>query len=286
MLAHPPGAGAQVRFQFVYAQDRTTADFFQPEIKKALQQAADTLTSRLYDRLEKRTITNPNVPGWVVFDPSNPANPTPPTLASFFGNATKVEVPADTVLVLVGAHAYASDRLNHGGSSYSFSDPRAPTQATVDKRGTKHGAPFIGVVSFANDPAYLGPSPSRDFMMNAQHELLHVLGLFNKQVDWDTKSFSMRGQQYYFVGANALAAYKELGGVLDAARPGVPLDVKLPGHWAPSPGDSESPEQKNVGLLQGKDATPIRAALQENNQVRLTPLEYAALKDIGWDVRP
>jgi hypothetical protein len=282
LLTTPLPAKAEVRFKFVFATDKTTTDFYQPPVKKSLQQAADALTVRLRDKLEQRTITNPSRPGWLPFDPSNPSNSKPPTLASFFGNADKVEIPADTIVVIVGAHSMQADRLNHGGSSYSYEDPNHPTQKNVDKRGTSHAVAYIGVVSFANDPAYAGPKPARDFAASAEHELGHVLGLINKQVDWDANARSQGGQQQYFMGVNAIAAYKSMGGVVDAAHPGVPLDLQTPGHWAPSPGDSQAPDQKKVGLLQTKTGTAIRATMQEFSQTRLTALDFAALKDIGW----
>jgi hypothetical protein len=285
VLAAPVPANADIRFQWVFAKDKITTEFFQPEIKKALQQAADDLTGRLGDKLEKRTISNPSNPGWLNFDPSNPGNKTPPTLASFFGDADKVDIPADTIVVLVGAHSFDSDRHNMGGSKYSFDDPNHPSQKNVDKRGTSHAVPYVGVVSFANDPGFTGPKPSRDFVANAQHELGHVLGLINKQVDWDANTRSQNGQQQYFVGPSAIAAYKTLGGVIDSSHPGVPLDIQTAGHWAPSPGDPQSTDQKKVGLLQTEKEMAIRATMQEFTKTRLTALDYAALKDIGWELQ-
>jgi hypothetical protein len=284
LLAAPAPANAGVHFQWVFARDKVTTDFFQPKIKNDLQQAADNLTRRLGDNLERRSITNPSNPGWLRFDPSDWGNKKPPTLASYFENADAVDIPADTIVVIVGAHPAGSDRLNHGGSTYSFDDPMNPSRKNVDKRGTSHAVAYVGVLSFANDPSFTGPNPARDFIASAEHELGHILGLINDQVDWDAKTSGNGGQQQYFVGPFAVAAYKMIGGDVGPTHPGIPLDIRTPGHWAPSHGDPQSPDQEHVGFLQTKSGTAVHAAMQEITQVRFTPVDFAALKDIGWQL--
>jgi hypothetical protein len=286
-LAAP--ADAAVTFRWVFVNDPVTKEFFaRPGARDALQQAADVLTKPLGDSLQARTISKPGK--WILpFDPATGGGSAP--LSRFVGGLLdpkgNLPIPADTILVVVGAHPFRADPFNHGGCLYSFSDVSRQNQKTVDKRGTTHGVPYVGVVSFANDPNLSFAKPKAggsDFVASAEHELGHALGLINGTVDWDALTRSQGTQQRYFVGRNAVAAYKRMGGVVDDAHPGVPLDVRKPGHWAPSPGDLQAPGQAAVGLLQTRDGRPIRATMQEKVGSRFTELDFAALQDIGWRV--
>jgi hypothetical protein len=278
-------ADAAVRLQWVMVNDPVTTELFaRPGARAALQRAADAWTSRLGDSLEARTIASPEK--WILpFDPTTGTGSAP--LSRFVGplldGRGALPIPTDTIVVVVGAHQARADPLNHGGSLYSFSDITRPNQKTVDKRGTAHAVPYVGALSFSNDKnwSFGNPGPG-DFVAAAEHELGHVLGLINGNVDWDPLTRNQR----YFVGRNAVAAYQALGGVIDAAHPGVPLDIQTPGHWAPSPGDPRAPGQPAVGLLQTRAGAAIRATMQEQARTRLTTLDFAALQDLGWRVRP
>jgi hypothetical protein len=222
--------------------------------------------------------------------PVDPNSGTGGTQVSSFssqpGGSDLTKIPPETIPIIVGVHGDTHSSI--GGFA-----------TNGDKRGTNfaQGVPLVGAVSFSNDPdTNYDPTktpPFGDFIAIAEHELTHALGFNDTFADWAnlTSGKGPSGHALFFTGANAIKEYTQMGGVIDAMHPGVPLDLRQPGHWAPWPGEYEAgnagvpdPNQGIAGFFQDQNGGPLRACLQEINPARLTELDFAALKDIGWNI--
>ncbi|QDT05468.1 Dockerin type I repeat protein [Rubripirellula lacrimiformis] len=243
-----------------------------------LQQAADALASRFNDTLAavapKPYVTvRPK-----IFHPSQgPANSTAGTLHSLPENPT---IAANTIIIYAGARDLpGASRGVGGGASISFTrtcipGPQCTTaqanQDAIESRGEAGVlaanptdiAPLYGSISFDTPTKpmfYLGQdgdaiAPDQlDFLSVATHELAHALGLGTSE-SWTT---NVSGS--VFTGPNARAAYEGSGNV--------PLSG---GHWNPS-----------VVALQ---PTLMGPSISFGQRVPFSPLDFAAMKDIGWEV--
>jgi hypothetical protein len=156
---------------------------------------------------------------------------------------------------------------------------RFPGAASWGSEGTFSGLP-AGAVSHGGviqvDLAYLksigvGPGTA-GFQTLMEHELGHVLG-FGESAAWTAlTSDPSSSNPQFFKGPTAERVYaREIDPTVPSDGIPVPLDVKTPGHWAPA-----APDGTNTNTL------ALPAAMQEINTIGFTPLDFAALQDIGW----
>jgi hypothetical protein len=185
--------------------------------------------------------------------------------ASFFNPATgaqvnlpNVVVGADTIKVFVGARALGTNEAGVGGfGGYGISGTQ-PWINTVEARGWGGFAPWGGSIAFDTTKNwYFGqaagvPANGLDFYSVATHEMGHVLGI-GTAPQWS--SHTANG---YFYGANAVGVY---GG-------GVPLSADG-AHWA-------------NGLTVNGQRASLDPVLNYGVRVNWSPLDAAALRDVGW----
>lgn len=259
-------SASALNISFDYSYD--SAGFFNDATRRStLQQAGNYLGSRISDNLTAISSSGNNQFTASFFDPSN----------GVAASKTSYSVAADTLVIFVGGQNLGAGALGLGGpGGYSVSGSQ-PFVDTVSARGqlgalatvpTDFG-PWGGSVSFDNtsgtnwyfdtDVNTVEVFSGYDFFSVAIHELGHVLS------SGDSGLRYINGSN--FVGPNAMAAY---GG-----NP-VPLDADL-AHWADGVASYVN------GFPQDAAMTPSIAAGQRKY---FTDLDFAALKDIGWQVTP
>jgi hypothetical protein len=251
-----------VAFQFDYRYD--TSGFFEaPERRAALEQAGDALSPRLGDHLAAITPSPGNT--WT-------ANVSHPTTGEFL-ELPDMAVPEDTLIVFVGAKPLPGSTVAHAGAI----SPEATAQGTQEWQDTVFGRGQPGALaSPATDVSLWGgsvtfdssevwsfdpiPTPHErddlDFYSVAIHELTHLLGF-------------TRGEEAY---RDRLA-----GGAFDG-----PTVQAVYGGPAPVEADGESHWDWSV------TSAGLAPSMQPGGTLwqrfPMTPLDWAALKDIGWEV--
>ena len=257
--AIPPGAsGLQIVFDYRY----DTGGFFatHPEAKAALQQAASDF-ARFTDHLSAITPGNGNTWSETFIDP---ATGKQDTLANQC-------VAANTIVIYVGASSgLHSMELGEGAPGGWSATGSSTWLDTVEARGQIHAldskptdfGPWGGSISFSavanwNFAASKLPQVGQnDFLSVARHEIAHILG-FGTAPSWFTY---VSGHD--FTGPHA---DKLFGGA-------VPL-FDSNDHWATD----------TFSTFNGKPQMAIMVpALPVGDRRGVTPLDYAALEDIGW----
>ena len=239
-----------VTFQFDYRFD--TADFFaDPARRAALEQAGDDLTSRLTSDLS--AIAPGRGDTWTArfFDPGT-------------GNESELTdlfVPADTLVVFVGGQTISGTEAGFGGPGGYRVGGSADWQTTVATRGVGGFSTWGGSLTFdADTDWYFGASPDGlgnnkiDFYSVAVHELGHVLG-FGTSTEY---AGYLTGDT--FVGPTATAVY--------GSAPPIDPDTV---HW-------------QQGIRSNGAPVSMQPVLEANQRVGYSDLDYAALRDIGWNV--
>lgn len=238
-------------FRFDYSLD-TSGFFSDPQARAALERAAADLAGRIAST--PAAIAPAAGQSWqAIFD-----SPSRPGQQVRLDNLT---VPEGALLVFVGGMSGAGPEAGVGGpGGYSVAGTRA-WQTTVAARGLPGFATWGGSVSFdAGQRYYFGADPAGmqpgqlDFYSLATHELAHVLG-FGTAPQW--RALVQNG---WFTGAAATAVYGSL----------VPLSA-----------DGEHLAQGSVSGGQPVSMEPVMTA---DRRVGLSPLDWAGLQDIGWQV--
>lgn len=237
-----------------------TGFFTDPERRAVLQAAVDAAVDAYGDALD------PIVPGggnsWaaVIDHPGNGGvveipNPT---------------VPADTLILYVGARNMSSLAIGGPGGFNSTGSTAwnqlVATRGEANARGggARDFGPFGGTIAFDSDPTagwYFGLDETaigggNDFFATALHEMTHVLG-FGTSDSWESQTAALT-----FRGPASVAEYDGDGNV--------PIDADR-AHWASGTAD------------EGRE-TAMDPALTTGTRKLLTPLDTAAMDDIGWEI--
>ncbi|MCB5186024.1 PEP-CTERM sorting domain-containing protein [Methylobacillus gramineus] len=202
-----------------------------------------------------------------------------PSWANWLERVTvnNLDVAQDSMVVFVGASSFNGSVLGAAGSGnvrasgdQGFIDTIATRgqQGAVDNALTDFG-PWGGSIWFnshinwysgLDDP--IAGSTQADLLTTVTHELAHLLG-FGLADSWNAL-LQRNDQGYIFTGANAVAEYGA----------GIPVDGSA-GHWA-------------YGVVGSIDGQPVPNLMDPStaagNREYLSDLDYAALRDIGWQV--
>lgn len=249
-----------VAFQFDYSLD--TQGFFNDSSRRAaLESAGKMLASRLDDSLSAISPSGTNT--WKATFP-NPATGSMVTKSN-------LTVPANTVVVFAGGRDLSAGTLAIGGYGGYSSSGTTAWNTLVKGRGQSGAtlasptdfAPWGGAITFdtVGTSWHFGKSTSgldageSDFVSVAEHELGHLLGLGT------AKSWTRLVSNGTFVGANAKVANGGRAVPLDAGR----------GHFAEG--------TRSDGLEAALDPS-----LTQGTRKLFGRLDFAALKDVGWNV--
>ena len=243
-----------------------TNHFFDTQAKKdVLQLAANSIANSLNDSLSAIVPSGTNT--WTIDFP-NPSDGT----TQFLNNQT---IPANTIVIYVGgSNLGATNEAGEGSTGGLNGHGDQNWIDLIQSRGqsgalllhpTDYG-PWGGAISFDNTGTtnwYFGQGISgisqsqTDFLSVAEHEICHVLG-FGTAESWTT---DVSGTN--FTGPSSEAAH---GG-----QP-VPLSSGKD-HWA-------------QGTTSNGQPTVMEPTLFDGTRVLISPLDYAGLADVGWQVQP
>ncbi|MDF1842595.1 MAG: dockerin type I domain-containing protein [Rubripirellula sp.] len=282
---------SQLKVRFDYSLD--SSNFFSGDgfnRRALLDLAAESLVGRFADDLA--AIVPGGVSRWQpsVFHPSSgPANQSFGTLVDLSPN---LSIPENEIIVYVGARDLPGNRRGVGGGgqfSFPATDISCQTQAecdqqvasieafrnTVRTRGEAGAArpvqtdvaPAFGSISFDSETNWFFgvdaegiQSGQSDFVSFAFHELAHVLGFGAIRTDL-TSSWANLTRDGAFSGPAAQAAYEGAGQV--------PVEDS---HWA------------DVVSEQIGQATVMSAAIYGGVRQLFSPLDFAAMDDLGWEL--
>jgi len=169
---------------------------------------------------------------------------------------------AEGLTIFVGARDLEGDAIGQGGTGgVSVSSVNSQSDLDAALARSSEASFWGGSLTFdSNTNWHFGvdevglDNNEADFLSTAIHEIAHVLG-FGTSSNWNSKVSGTN-----FIGTRAEAIYGS----------SVPLDDGL-GHWNDS--------VRINGLETAMDPT-----ITNGTRKLLTPLDYAGLEDIGWDV--
>jgi len=240
---------------FDYSYD--TSSFFTAERRNILESAGNQITYRINDNLGAINSNGRNQFDAIFTAPDGSGQTT----------ISGTNINADTMTIYVGAQAFAGNTLAQagpGGFSYSGSiDPNRGQGTTFGPDATDFG-PWGGSMSFNettrwyfdNDTSTLESFSGNDFYSVALHELGHVFGIGTAD-SWS----NLISSDGLFTGANSSALF------------GSDIALDNASHWA------------NGTSYNGQEAS-MTASITSGTRKEFTELDYAALSDIGWEIKP
>jgi hypothetical protein len=263
LLASAAGA---ITISFDYSRDLTNF-FGDPARKTILNQAAATFTG-FSDSLLAITPSGTNTFTAVYSDPSTGAQNT----------TFNLPVPANTLIIYAGARDLPGSTLGQGGpGGFSASgsstflnniSTRGQAGATTDPATSTDFGPWGGSIAFDtltnwNFGAATPAAGQSDFLSVAIHELAHVLGVGTAD-SWE----------HYVSPSNTFTG---------------PTSVSKNGN-APVPLHTDSAHFVNgkTSTLPGTATvreTALDPSITTGTRKVFTTLDYAAMSDIGWQVR-
>ncbi len=262
LVSVTPAALANIDIQFDYSYD--TGSFFSSHAGSttALEAAAVVFESRFADSLTAITSSGGNHFDTSFFNPSDPSG------ADI--SLSDQSIAADVLRIHVGGASLGSGTLGLGGPGAwscsgfgSFcSDAGSRGQGVTSGAGATDFGPWGGSISFNNTATWhfglttdgLG-SGEDDFYSVALHELGHVLG-FGTADSFDAR---ISGSNFLGTEAGTVALSGDLA------------------HWA------EGTTSFVAGLSQEAAMDPT---ITVGTRKAFTDLDFAAMKDIGWEVTP
>jgi hypothetical protein len=293
-----PGRGLNIVFDYTY----DTGNFFggtNTWRRAILERAADDIEARIADTTLRAISSNGSTGLLWELDFSHPSS-------SGFVVLSNRAIPANVVLVFVGAKSFGGgggyEDVSFGETGGAWFDNVNPANAAhtnfaynVLFRGQPGGnistgantqdfGPWGGSVSFANNVTnwYFDPDPSTieavtnklDFYSVAIHELFHVLGFGTAGEvgnpdfigSWSAKIVSNK-----FTGTNAARVFGT----------NVPISTSNnPQHWV------QTITNRASGGIVPQEASLTPAISGAYFRKYITDLDWAAMKDIGWQVVP
>ena len=265
-------SASAISIVFDYSYD-TNKFFTDPLRKNTLNQAGAYLGNRLQDQLTAINSGAGNNFTEVFFDPSNPSSKK---------SLSNQSVAANDIYVYVGASNLGTSTLGIGGAggtgaccTQAFADnvagrgqtgALAPTPTDFGPWGGSLGFNSSTNWYFDTDASTLEAIPGFDFFTVAVHELGHLLGI-GTAGSWDAKISMDTNKNAFFTGQASQAAH---GGAP------VPLDADK-AHWLAGA----------TGLVSGSiQEAAMGPSIAPGQRKYFTDLDFAALKDIGWQVSP
>lgn len=266
--AQPAIANIDIVFDYTYDSSNFFADSTRQSLLNA---AASVFEQRFGDTLSGITPSGSNHFDLNFDNPSLPPSSSPNlfnTVSSDYSVAT------NEVVVFVGSYNMGSDTLGTGGPGGFYA---TGTQSFVDNASGRGQAgalatvatdfgPWGGTLSFNNNSAanfYFDPDLTSDndisgydFYSVAVHELAHLLG------------FGTTSSYYNDVSGSTFT-----GDTVVSLAGSQPLDLSDKAHW-------------ENGLLFNQQEVAMDPDIGQNVRKRFTELDFAAMKDIGWEVSP
>jgi hypothetical protein len=255
LLAVPTILPAALTIEFDYSFD--TTDFFSgPNVgrRAVLEAAADVFESRLTSE-NFGAISSSGDNTWALFFP-NPSTGQGEILVD-------QDIPANTIRIYPGARDIGASHLAEVEYLYTFDGDEAWVNLFTMRDSTTNFDSFGGPIAFDStaawyfddDPTTLEAFPGQfDLFTMAQHEIAHLLGLGLSNAFNDKSAGGA-----LFTGANATALYGDQ----------VPLGD--PGHF-------------QNGLMFKGNTVLLDHTLAAGERRLMTELEFAALKDLGYDI--
>lgn len=260
LAASQPALALDIVFDYSY----DTSSFFSAPARSVLNAAAQVFETRLQDQL---TAINSAGSNQFTAEFSNPGTGGTASVAGF-------NVAANQLTVFVGARNLGSGTLGQGGyggssasgtQAYLNSLDRGQTGALANP-ATDFG-PWGGAISFSSTTNwYFDPNVATtesfagyDFYSVTVHELGHVLGFGTAD------SFLNKVVGSSFIGSVSQSLY---GGLVPMADSG---------HWASSVTSTVNGQSQQVAMS---------PSISNGQRKRFTELDFAALKDLGWQVSP
>jgi uncharacterized repeat protein (TIGR01451 family) len=278
----PPPDNQPLRVRFDYSYDTgyydpNTWEYYPPffedqERRDLLELAADLLLTDVRDDLDAIEASGDN--HWVATftDPSTGNDVEVPDL--YLEENALVIYVGSRDLDVIGRGGMEGGEGGPGGSRASGTNEFITAVQTRGERGARAESrtdfgPWGGSIAFNANPAMkyhfgetlLGlDADELDFITVAMHELAHVLGI-GTSPSWDRYVDPIAGT---LVGPASRIEY-DLGGE-------IPLDETL-GHWLTGTTDEASATLMDPIIVAGTREWP-------------TPLDLAALRDVGWGDEP
>ncbi|MEZ6124661.1 MAG: GEVED domain-containing protein [Planctomycetaceae bacterium] len=259
-------------FNIVLDYTYDTSGFFNDQARRdVLEEVASVYESRITD--DFTAITPGGSDSWTaVFN-------NPSTGAQV--NVQNLTIPADTVIIYVGARNLPSGlALGGPGGFSSFATPafnqnlETRGEAGVVPNGTNDTdfALWGGTISYDNASTWnfsLSPPSAgeNDFYSVTLHEMAHVLGFGTS----DSFHALVNGNNQ-FTGSNAVAAF------------GGPVSMHFDGNGNADDGHWASGTSSLVPGTTTSQETSMDPQVTTGTRKLFTTLDWAALDDLGWDV--